>query len=280
MLSAGVFCSGLLLQENHDWSPEIIDIMPYAKQRNGGADPLPTDLGRMAFDGSICSRSRIFSAHITPSHEALNHREQLLAAVYWFTDAFMNEIAPEIFGAADAEAAPEAGGDVITIPPPRTPPRGRRRDSPSISAAPDAPRPPSRFTSRTGEHPPRQAPGPATSWVPADVVEDMRVPHRSLSRHSPSPRRGAGPRTPPGSPGIKRTRRVVAETAPDPDLRRHHPEERRLAERRRDSGERRRNSEERRRSPEERRHREPERRPPPSSKHARGGNWHSRFHRN
>ena len=83
------------LEEEFDWSPTIHDVMPYARHIVANGEPSLNDIARFAFGGRICFNSSIFSAHITPSTDALRHREQKITAIKLFARRFYGNIIPD-----------------------------------------------------------------------------------------------------------------------------------------------------------------------------------------
>ena len=68
------------LQIDFGWTPEIVNVIPMVPSRNN--NPSINDLANEAFGGRTCAKYQTFSAHVTPSAEALRHAEQVLAAIY------------------------------------------------------------------------------------------------------------------------------------------------------------------------------------------------------
>ena len=88
--------TGLLrfFSEKYKWYPTILNIMPLVAEGVNKAHPNLNDIAHLAFGGKMCQRATVFSAHITPSHAALSHREQAITAVHLFAASHGHRIAP------------------------------------------------------------------------------------------------------------------------------------------------------------------------------------------
>ena len=210
--------SGVLtkfFRENYQWVPVIHDIMPYAKRLSRESEPTLNDVGNWAFNGATCARNIVFTAHVTPSHEALNHREQAIVAVHRFAEKFDDQIRPAVgeipvsrgdapIQADDDDDVPEVlqvidsvGQDAVAAETPaeatedrrsdpKTPPRHRPSTSPaagcSSDAVPKAPHP-LRHQSRIVR---AKSPPPAESASFSAHLDPNRR-RRSPSSHSRPP---------------------------------------------------------------------------------------------
>ena len=82
------------LKEEFNWSPIIHDITPCAKRNVENNTASMNDIARLAFGGRICFNSSVFSAHTTPSTDALDHRDQVISAIFLFAQRFYGDIIP------------------------------------------------------------------------------------------------------------------------------------------------------------------------------------------
>ena len=195
------------LAGRHNWEPTVHNIIPVAARLCSTPVPSLSQIAEKAFQGGTCQHACTCSAHVTPSLDALTHREQAVCAIYLFAEAHAQHILSG-HRVAPGPATPERylsseDPDIVVLPAPDPPYAAERTESRSSASRLVTTRSPQRASSsaqaststrwsdvtRHDERPSRKRRGGREESSPPPVSRRSRATQREYDEGSSRSRR-------------------------------------------------------------------------------------------